>query len=157
MLSAGADEILKGEYDYARECAIIARYFEQFIAVVLKRIQATIKFNKVEEVSLDLHTLVKFFRHRIPCSCLDEKYEEVKNVIKVGMCYNKQCNLPNRMTERRKSMYCSRCRCATYCSRECQKAHWSTHGHRARVTRLFAFMTGMQKQFRTSLIPGSRT
>jgi hypothetical protein len=28
----------------------------------------------------DEHTLVKFFRKRIPCSCLDEKYQEVKQI-----------------------------------------------------------------------------
>jgi len=75
----------------------------------------------------DLHTLVKFFRKRIPCSCscLDAKYEEVKATTKMGWCFNLQCNLLR--VERSKTMYCDRCRFVTYCSRECQKAHWSKH------------------------------
>ena len=53
--------------------------------------------------------------------------EEVKNITKMDICNNIHCNLPNRTTERSNTMYCSRCRCVAYCSRECQNADWSMH------------------------------
>jgi len=31
------------------------------------------------------------------------------------------------MSGHRNTMYCSRCRCGTYCSRKCQKADWKLH------------------------------
>ena len=128
ILSLGTHDILTGKYGRARLCAAIARYLEQYIAVELKKTQALYNWPKVlETYHADLHTLVKFFRHRIPCSCLDDKYEEVKDITKIGLCYNQQCNIPHGQVERRKTMYCSRCRSVTYCSRECQVAHWPMH------------------------------
>jgi hypothetical protein len=122
----GARQILYGNNDSARECAIFARYFEQYAAVELHKTQALINWPKVEELTVraDDHSLVKFFRRRIPCSCLDEKYEEVKASTKMGVCYNPKCR---GMVERSKTMYCSRCRCTTYCSRGCQRVDWSAH------------------------------
>ena len=127
-LFAGAQCILIGNEDVAREIATVARYFEQHIAVRLKQTQALFHLPKISEAnSADDHTLVKFFRRRIPCSCLDEKYEEVKHITKMGRCFNPQCKLANRRTARSNTMYCSRCRYVTYCSRECQEARWSNH------------------------------
>ena len=125
FLGNGAQHILAGNYNAAREDAAYARFFDQHIAVVLKETQALYNWPKIDETyDADMHTLIKFFRHRSPCSCLDEKYEEVKSVTKMGICYNLDCKFPNCTTERSKTMYCSRCRCATYCSRECQEANW---------------------------------
>ncbi len=112
----------------ARDYACFARYFEHHIAVELKKTQALINWPKIGELDkADDHTLVKFFRQRIPCSCLDEKYQEVKSIPKMSFCYNPQCNIPDRRVERGQTMYCSRCRCAVYCSRECHKADWPRH------------------------------
>ncbi len=129
FLWSGTEHFLIDNYDNAKLAAAIARFIEQFIAVELKLTQAVFNWPKIEEMLIrsDVHTLVKFFRHRIPCSCLDEKYEEVKNITKMGICYNEHCNLHNRTTERSKTMYCSRCRSVTYCSRECQIANWKVH------------------------------
>ena len=127
-LCMGTQAMLDNIYNVARESAAIARYFEQFIAVVFKQSQALMTWPKIGQTYYgDEHTLMKFFRHRILCSCLDEKYEDVKHIPKMGHCYNLQCKLPKRMTERSKTKYCSRCRCITYCSRECQEAHWTVH------------------------------
>ena len=124
----GTQAILDNKYNHARDFAVSARYFEQYIAVKLKQTQALYYWPKIHETyEADIHTLVKFFRHRILCSCLDEMYEEVKHITKMGCCYNPQCSLPNKRVERSKAKYCSRCRCATYCSRECQEADWSRH------------------------------
>ncbi len=134
ILGLGAQHIhmniLDDDYDstQAQNVAAIARYLERYIAVQSKQTPAFVPLPKLlETYHADMHTLVKFFRHRIPCSCLDEKYEEVKKITKIGFCFNPQCTLPDRMTERSKTMYCSRCRNATYCSRECQVSHWPEH------------------------------
>ena len=129
LLWSGTHHFLIDNYGSAKVAATIARFIEQFIAVELKLTQAVLNWPKIEEMLIrsDVHTLVKFLRHRISCSCLDEKYEEVKNTAKMGICYNEHCNLPNRTMERSKTMYCSRCRCVTYCSRECQIANWKVH------------------------------
>jgi len=128
FLFVGTQNILSGNYEDARDRALMARYFEQHIAVVLEQTQAQTNFPKLNEAChADMHTLVKFLRKRISCTCLDEKYEEVKSITKMGICSNIQCNLPHRMTERSNTMYCSRCRCVAYCSRACQRADWITH------------------------------
>ena len=125
LLCMGTMYVLEGTYDIARRYALYVRYLEQYIAVKLKQTQALINMPKIEDTyHADDHTLVKFFRHRIPCSCLDEKYQEVKHIPKRGCCYNPQCG---REVERSKTMYCSRCRCITYCSRECHIAAWTEH------------------------------
>ncbi len=125
FLCSGTKSILDGRYYAAREAAIIARYFDQHIAVRFKKKQALLHWHK--NFISDAHTLVKFFRHRIPCSCLDEKYEEVKHIPKMGVCFNAQCKVGDGHVERSKLMYCSRCRCAVYCSRECQVANFTNH------------------------------
>ena len=130
LLRMGAEAILVGKYDEARDHAAVARFFEQYIAVMLKQAEAVFNWTKMNETyQADLHTLVKFFRHRIPCSCLDEKYEEVKHITKVGFCYNPKCKFDctGGGMERSITKYCSRCRWLTYCSRECQVADWKRH------------------------------
>ena len=129
LLRMGTNAIIEGNYDEARDAATFVRFLEQHIAIELKRTQALFNWSKTYEMyNADLHTLVKFFRHRIPCSCLDEKYEEVKHITKMGLCHSTQCSaILGRKHERSKTKYCSRCRCATYCSRECQVAHWKRH------------------------------
>ncbi len=127
FLARGTQEILDGHYGHARRNAIFARYLEEHIAVVFKKTRALGCFPKLKELTLDNHTLVKFFRHRIPCSCLEEEYEEVKSITKMGFCFNPHCKHPGGRVERSNTMYCSRCRCVTYCSRECQTARWSAH------------------------------
>ena len=128
-LSVGTQHCLEGDYLNARNWATFAKFFEQHIAVELKQTQAQIYWPKIEDTYFgdEEHTLVKFFRHRIPCSCLDEKYKEVKSITKMGLCYNPQCSIPGRKVERSKTKYCSRCRNVTYCSRQCQVADWSGH------------------------------
>ncbi len=128
FLYLGTQGVLQGSNDVARDCAAIARYLKEFIAVALKRTQPVYYWPKVlEAYYADMHTLVKFFRHRIPCSCLDEKYEEVKNITKMGICHNPNCKWPQRRVERNKTAYCSLCRNAVYCSRECQVADYTRH------------------------------
>ena len=130
FLCFGTETMLNGDHYCARETATLTRYLEQRIAMELHKTQVVINLAKIEELALcstDDHTLVKFYRRRIPCSCLEKKYEEVKSVAKIGVCFNSQCPFPDGMLERSLTMYCSRCRSVTYCSLECQKDQWTNH------------------------------
>ena len=127
-LCVGTDAILEGEDYIARLFATPVRFFEQYIAVELKQTQAVPNWPKIEDTyHADDHSLVKFFRNRIPCSCMDKKYQDVKSITKLSTCYNPKCSNLGVKVERSKAKYCSRCRCATYCSRECQGADWAAH------------------------------
>ena len=127
VLALGANYILSEDIDRARQCAASANYFSGI---------SEQSFNPLEVVKTtelfvgDQHTLVRYLQERIPCSCLDEKYEEVKDIKKIGLCCNTQCKIPDRMTERSSMVYCSRCRSVSYCSRECQEAHWHWPRHK---------------------------
>eukprot|EP00984_Skeletonema_dohrnii_P037658 scaffold39938_cov250-Skeletonema_dohrnii-CCMP3373.AAC.2 len=128
LLSTGVHNIIFGCDAAAENDAMYARYLEQHIAVALKQTQALPAWHKIQEVSQgDMHTLVKFYRKRIPCSCLDEKYQEVKSITKIGFCDRPECSFLYGQLERKKTMYCSRCRITTYCSRKCQEVDWKRH------------------------------
>lgn len=128
FLYLGTQDILLDGGGFARLIASFAAYFEQHIAMMLLKTSATIKPAKgVELLNSDSHTLVSFFRKRISCSCLDEKYKEVKTISKMGHCCNKHCCHPNQQVERSSMLFCTRCRNANYCSRDCQVADWPVH------------------------------
>ena len=107
-------------------------------------------WNKILELyEGDEHTLVSFFRKRIPCKCLDNKYKEVKSITKIGRCHNPNCSLPDKYkkTVRSEMLYCTQCRRANYCSRECQVAHWPTHKQLCVVhARMLAALKARQKE-----------
>ena len=68
-------------------------------------------------------SLFKFYIDRIVCTCLDEKYKNLKaEKPKTGLCQH--CV---RRTERSKLFVCSQCNEAQYCSRKCQIAD-TKHG-----------------------------
>ena len=128
LLYCGTQRILDGDNGQAKWYASLANYFEEWIAVEVRKTQATLCLTKTFELhSNDDHTLVSFCRKRIPCSCLDEKYKEVKSVKKMGFCYNPSCSQPERMVERIKMFTCTRCGEANYCSVQCQRADWKSH------------------------------
>ncbi len=125
-LSRGAEAVLHGDIKGARYDAFTAYYFEQWIDTMLNRTKAVLDPTKLGElIKADEHTLVSFFRKRIPCSCLDEKYQEVKSIKKIGICFNPQCSLGE--VERSTMLSCIRCRRVNYCSPQCQEAHWKKH------------------------------
>jgi hypothetical protein len=128
-LSLGTDHILNGCDVDAAQGASFAYYFYQHIAVYLEKTQPEIKWHRITDYSsCDPHTLLSFYRKHIPCSCLDEMYEEVKSIPKMGLCDYPNCGLPGGKAERRKMLHCTGCRKMTsYCSPACQKAHWPEH------------------------------
>ncbi len=128
QLSCGTRCILNRDNDTARFWAAVTCYFEEWVAVSVRKTKALINWSKIFELyKADDHTLVQFYRKRIPCSCLDKKYKEVKSVKKMGWCYNPSCSKLNQMAVRSKMFYCTRCGEANYCSIECQKANWKRH------------------------------
>lgn len=68
-------------------------------------------------------SLVRFYRKRIPCSCLDEMNAEAKPQSKTGLCDH--CK--QRKEYRAGLRDCSRCKLQQYCSEECQAAAWPRH------------------------------
>ena len=127
LLCEGAQNILDGDDRQARVEASFALYFEQFIAVYIEKTQPSINWHGVAELQFsDLHTLVKFLRKKIPCNCLDKKYNEVKSMTKMGLCSNLECFRSGKRVARSEMLYCARCGTG-YCSPECQRKHWPRH------------------------------
>ena len=130
----GVGKILEEGCHAATIRATLVSFFEQWAAVVLYQnacdwdiFVASCDWAKMSELIIgDEHTLVSFFRKRITCTCLDNKYKEVKSIAKIGTCCNIKCSLPDNKAVRSEMLSCTQCR-ANYCSRECQAAHWPTH------------------------------
>jgi len=128
LLSCGTSKILEGNMKIACKYAALGSYFEQYVEVDLLSTRACPNWLKIRELyAADEHTLVSFFKKRIPCSCLKKIYKQVKSIPKIGLCCNPGCPLPCGKTERSATKCCSRCRAANYCSRECQVAVWQWH------------------------------
>ena len=128
ILNNGTQRILDGDKSIAQVYASVAGYFEEWIAVNLHKSKDIVNKGKVFELNgADDHTLVQYYRKRIPCTCLDEKYKEVKSIKKMGKCHSPKCSLPGRKVERSKMFYCTRCGEANYCSVACQKSDWKRH------------------------------
>eukprot|EP00984_Skeletonema_dohrnii_P033960 scaffold32284_cov140-Skeletonema_dohrnii-CCMP3373.AAC.3 len=129
FLFQGTYHVLEGDIHSARLYAALALHLEDYFPFFFEdELEATLDAVKqIELLRADEHTLVKYLREKIPCCCLDEKYKQVKSITKMGVCWNENCSIPDRLVERKSMFYCTRCRAANYCSRECQKAAWPTH------------------------------
>lgn len=132
FLAEGTNMLLGGKLDHAHHSAAYACMFEQWRAVKCGALNDYFRSHhgKIEELSsgtCDEHTVVSFFKKRIPCKCLDKRYTEVKSIVKMGLCNNQGCTLSDRKAERSKLMHCEQCRLVYYCSIECQKAAWPSH------------------------------
>ena len=139
-INYGVDMILEGNCQAVAvgQSAMCSSFFEQWAEEVIYQNETQASFNwdifdalcdwtMMSELGVgDEHTLVSFFRKRIPCKCLDEKYKEVKSTPKIGFCHNPKCSLPGNKTVRSAMLYCTQCN-VNYCSRECQVAHWPGH------------------------------
>ncbi len=128
VLASGTQRVLDGNNKIAQLFACIAGYLEEWIAVGLHKTRAVPNLTKVIELySANDHTLVSYYRNRIPCTCLDEKYKEVKSIKKMGRCHNPHCSHRKGNVERSKMFSCTQCGVANYCSAECQRAEWKIH------------------------------
>ena len=128
FLCNGTQALLDGNNGRAQLHSMIACHLESFMAVTWHKTVTMANVTKLADlISADDHTLVSYYRKRISCSCLDQKYEEVKSVKKMGRCYNQNCSHPGGKVERSKMFSCTRCGVASYCSVECQRAAWKEH------------------------------
>lgn len=128
LITCGTSKVLEGQTNFARKYASLANYFEQYLEVEFLNKRLYPNWPKMKELySADENTLVSYLRKRIPCSCLDAKYKQVKSISKIGICMNPGCHLPGGVTERSAMKCCSRCHLANYCSKECQEAAWPDH------------------------------
>jgi hypothetical protein len=129
LMNIGVDCLLEGDIKSASYYATIAYCFDQHVACNLRKDRPRMNWPKMNELYFDpdKRTLVSFFKKRIACSCLDDMYEQVKSVKKLGICYNVNCPLPDRKEIRSFTKCCSRCRRVNYCSRECQEDNWQMH------------------------------
>lgn len=141
-LIAEATQIILDGHSYGRgrvrTYACVAYFHEQYIAVYLNKAQSSLNMRKIFELHHDIcdeRTLISFLQKRIPCSCLDAKYEAVKSMKKMGICCHFSykgincCSLPDGKIERSKMLKCSRCNRAYYCSRKCALEDWEEHKH----------------------------
>jgi hypothetical protein len=124
FLCTATHYVLQGDVVSARLIASMAAYFEGIVAAKRgEKVNQDAKTTTLVEIcGCDDHTLVKYLRRRIPCSCLDEMYKEVKSITRTGVCHNCSCT-----PERSKMLTCGRCGDANYCSRACQKSDWQRH------------------------------
>ena len=128
LLCSGTQYILEEVKLAAVLHAVFASYFEGIMAIEVGGSEDVSCLRKIVELfNPDDHTLVSYYRKRIPCACLDEKYKEVKSVKKMGLCCNTNCSQPGCRVERSKMLSCTRCGAANYCSVECQRADWKKH------------------------------
>jgi len=67
--------------------------------------------------------IVHFYRKRIPCSCLDKLYSEIKKIEDRGS----RCFHCKQTVKSKDIKTCSRCKFVQYCSKECQIKDWPTH------------------------------
>jgi len=130
IVSISTDRLLKNVtkdklFNIARRNAVMLSFLE---------VCDFTKQNPYDSVSKDLllkhmdlfngckRSLVKFYRKRIPCHCLDETHAELKPQSKTGVCSH--CR---ERFERKLLKECSICELVRYCSKECQVAHWPHH------------------------------
>ena len=136
FVARGTDTILKGNYYDANPDAMFVSFFEQWakkIVLYENETEASTFFTHsdclkmCELLTTDKRTIVSYFRKRIPCNCLDDKYEEVKSITNIGICHNDNCSLPDRQAVRSTMLSCTQCRKTNYCFRECQAVDWPFH------------------------------
>lgn len=126
--SLGTQALLDDVVNAAKSYAFTISSIEAHLAIHLHK-KLGVKTDKtVELVRADKRILISFFKKRIPCRCVDEEYEQIKSLPKIGFCRNEEsCPMPNGAVEKSKMLTCSRCLNVHYCSRKCQKAHWRQH------------------------------
>ena len=115
IVSLGTNHILKGQAEMAIPFAMAILEIEtsggdndmSFSEALLS--MADLAHDRERETT-------RFFAKRIDCTCLKEKYAQVKTQPKIGFCDH--CH---QKKKRRELMLCTRCGHVQYCSEKCQR------------------------------------
>jgi len=144
FVSEGTRCLLRGDLRGSRGNAYFAYFFQHMRSFDTER--KMINSTKLMTLyNADEHTLCCFFRNRIPCSCLKNKYKEVRSLTKTDVCWNIHCSQTDRLKIDKKSMMrCSRCHQVSYCCRECQKIDWPRHKINCGLARDIGALFGAQ-------------
>ena len=123
LLSEGKHDIIRA-LTLAKAIAMLERYVDvgSDILEALKNREVGRKMRDLNSGSM--RDGLKFFSKRVQCSCLKKMYQEARKILpKMDECLHCEKEF-----ERVALSVCSRCMVTQYCSRECQVAHWPTHG-----------------------------
>ena len=117
----GTDHLLHGEsknFCVAKDLAAVVLTFEAEVA----GLDLLAKNRDLKDG--DNRELIKFFRKRTTCNCLDDTYARSKaqSKPKMSTCHN--CGIRR---ERSSLKLCGGCRVEQYCGAQCQKAAWPSH------------------------------
>lgn len=126
-MAIGANLLINNESMWPREVACAIVVFENYEA--MGSIDAAINCHvaSIRDLSYGgsstMRDLLKFYRKRMPCSCLKRTHLEArKSLSKLGEC----CHC-NRVMERVLLYVCGSCGVSQYCSKQCQVEHWPMH------------------------------
>ena len=124
LLSMGTNSILRGDnVDYAKSLAqgaILLEHYQDDFGLACLDVGA---IRAIRDVSgCGERDVVRFYKKRLGCSCLKDKYAQSKSQPKHGKCGH--CK---KTFERASLMVCDRCKTAQYCSVKCQRADWKEH------------------------------
>jgi len=122
LLSLGTDFLLKEEDQYTIMAAsVVVAYLR------VDGFGSEFNLNKTGDIAEDLicnrvRTTVQFYNKRLSCSCLKQKWQQVRGNQKIGHCTH--CLDTVKSTD---VSLCSGCRMVSYCSSRCQRADWPEH------------------------------
>ena len=126
LIAIGSELVLQGAIDtdeYVVKAIAFSEALRQSQMTFLHRTQPAVYHARIEDLRYaDIRRRISYMKKRIPCSCVDAEYKEVKSLPKTGLCSGCGGNY-----ELSSLKSCGSCRKAHYCSKACQKADWKRH------------------------------
>ena len=125
LIAIGTELVLQGAPVSCLGLEVIAHSetLNQYLLAKVHKIQPAMNCSRILDLQhADMLRSVSYMKKRIPCSCLDAKYKEVKSLPKKSVCSKcaKKVGLSSLMS-------CESCRKAHYCSKACQEGEWKFH------------------------------
>ena len=131
LISIGSSILLAEDDREVFDCSVVmglCEHIHQHLACVMYQSQPFCYHARVHDLlNADQRRLVSYLKKRIQCSCLNDKYREVKALPKMGTCRYPKCSQPQAKVALSKLLTCSRCKIQHYCSVQCQTADWQRH------------------------------